>query len=773
MNKKITLSMFLILFLFLSIGSIHASDTNITDFAAIDSTDDSLQITQENHINSENMSINTDDILSDNKNKTEMSSSSSKVYQGGSYSVILKDSNANEVLANKTVNFVINNVNYSTTTNSKGIASVNLALDVGKYSAAAYFDGDSSYDSSNFTSDFNVLSTIKASDLTKYYKGSKQYSATFYDSLGNLLKNKMVTITVKGKSYSKKTNSKGVATLDINLKPGTYKITSTNPATGYKLTTNIKILSTISASDLKKVKGDSNKFKVKFYKSNGKALAKKYVKIKIKGKSYWYKTSSSGYVRLTLNNFKNGVFKVVSYNNDGTSKTNTVTIYRIANTKLYANGYTFAPGDNRQIKVKLTTSLGGSSVSGKIIKITIGGKTYSKKTGASGIVYMDLSSISKGLYNVKYQFVGNKFFKSSSDSKYITILDTNATKLAVKGTTRFGYGAHSSMNVVYTAGGVPLRGMAVKVTVEGTTYSGTTNNNGVVSVPIDLGVGNYTVSFTASGNDKVCGTSDSAKIEVFERSEAKLTWKSGTSFKDSLQKFKVLLTDKNGNPISGQTVELDIGDYVYSAKTASNGYATIKVYASMGNYKVEVKALGDNNFLPSSTSKSIKITVSKFKNGLNEKASGSYSSSYLKSSKNCPVNNAKIKALVKSVTSGLTDPVDKAKAIFNYVRDTIAYDYYYNSHRGAIGTLRYGRANCVDQAHLLISMYRTAGFMARYVHGSCRFSDGVYGHVWTQVLIGNTWVVGDPINSNNELGKINNWNANTFVLKNRYVSLPF
>ena len=116
LNKKITLSMFLILFLFLSISSINASDANMTDLAAIDSAGDSLKITEENHIDSEKLSINTDDILSDNKNKTEMSSSSSKVYQGGSYSVILKDSNANEVLANKTVNFVINNVNYSTTT---------------------------------------------------------------------------------------------------------------------------------------------------------------------------------------------------------------------------------------------------------------------------------------------------------------------------------------------------------------------------------------------------------------------------------------------------------------------------------------------------------------------------------------------------------------------------------------------------------------------------------------------------------------------------------
>jgi transglutaminase-like putative cysteine protease len=70
-------------------------------------------------------------------------------------------------------------------------------------------------------------------------------------------------------------------------------------------------------------------------------------------------------------------------------------------------------------------------------------------------------------------------------------------------------------------------------------------------------------------------------------------------------------------------------------------------------------------------------------------------------------------------------------------------------------------------------MYRTAGFKARYVHGTCVFSDGVFGHVWTQVLIGKNWVVADPISYKNSLGKIKNWNPNTFKLKSKYLSPPF
>jgi len=270
------------------------------------------------------------------------------------------------------------------------------------------------------------------------------------------------------------------------------------------------------------------------------------------------------------------------------------------------------------------------------------------------------------------------------------------------------------------------------------------------------------------------GTSGSCEINVFERSDgAKLVWKSGTSYKDNSQSFKVLLTGPDGKPISSQVVELTIDGITYIGKTASNGYATIKTSVDFGKYNVSVTAFGDNEYLPTSTSKSVNVALSKFGSGLNTKNTVSSLSAYHKSSKNCQVNNAKIKALVKSLTEGLTNDIDKAKDLFNYVRDNIWYDYYYDSHRGAVGTLNRGAANCADQAHLLIAMYRTAGFNARYVQGTCKFSDGWYGHVWTQVLIANTWVVGDPISYKNSLGKIKNWNANTYQLKNRYVSLPF
>ena len=73
------------------------------------------------------------------------------------------------------------------------------------------------------------------------------------------------------------------------------------------------------------------------------------------------------------------------------------------------------------------------------------------------------------IYNVQYKFNGNKFFKSAESSNYLTLLDTSQSKLTVKGTTKFGYGAHTSVKVALTAGDVPLIYTPVTFSIGGKT----------------------------------------------------------------------------------------------------------------------------------------------------------------------------------------------------------------------------------------------------------------------------------------------------------------
>ncbi|MDO5832559.1 MAG: transglutaminase domain-containing protein [Methanobrevibacter sp.] len=776
LRKRMLFVLFLALILVFSISAITANDSNMTDLSVLNSSDDSIQIgnaAQAEPIISDNTP--TDDYSNESSlNKTEFASPTTSVYYKGFYNVTLKDSN--DTLPNKTVTFTINKVNYTAVTDSNGVASINLELTPGKYTASAYFAGDETYESSSLTTSFEVLSTIKASNLSKYYKGSTKYTATLFDSYGNALANGNVTITVNGKSYTKKTNSKGEVSLAVNLKPGTYKIVSADPITGYKVTTTFKILPTITSKNIKKVAGSGRKFSAKFFKGNGKALANRYVKFKVKGKIYKVKTNSNGKAGLALKQLKKGKYKVICYNPDGFSKSYTVQIFkRKASTKLTSSFYTFLPNDDKVIRVKYSTALNDNSNVGRIIKIKINGKTYSKKTDSEGIASLSLKSFKKGLYTVEYSYGGTYYFKAAKTKNLVTIIDNASdTKLTVKSTKTFGYGAGTPFKVAFTAGGVPLPKRTMTFKVNGETYTQTTDNKGIAEVPINLNLGNYTITYKTNTKFKVNGTSGSCDIKVVKRDPSKVVWKCGKSYKDNLQTFKVLVTDANGKAVFGGDIELTIDGETFYSTVRSNGYATFKTEAPIGKYKVSVKFCGNNEFLPSSTSKSVNVKLSKFGNGLNQKNAASLKA-YLRSSWHCKVGSPAIKSLVKSLTSGLTNKVDKAKAIFNYVRDNLDYSYYYDTKYGASKTLKLKKGNCVDHSHLLVAMFRTAGFQARYVHGVCHFikSGDTTGHVWTQVKIGKTWVCADAISYGNDLGRIKNWNTKSYHVYGKYSSLPF
>lgn len=768
--------MLLALVLIFSAGAVQASEVNMTDSSALNYSDDEI-IQIENTAEAEPIISNSSSNASFSeaiKNKTELTSPTTNVYYKGSFNVTLKDSDS--ALANKTVTFTINKINYTAVTDENGVSSVNLDLNPGKYAATVYFAGDEGYEASSLTAAFKVLPTVKASNLSKYYKGSTKYTATFFDSYGNALANRNVNVTVNGKSYTKKTNSKGVVNMAVNLKPGTYKIVSTDPLTGYGVTTTFKILPTITSKNIKKVEGSGRKFTAKFFKGTGKVLAKKYVKFKVNGKIYKVKTNSKGQASLALKQLKKGTYNVVCYNPDGFSKTFKVQIFkRKASTKLTTGFYTFLPGDNKVIEVKYSTALNDNSNVGRVIKIKINGKTYSKKTDSNGIASLSVKSFKKGLYTVEYSYDGTKYFKAAKAKNLVTIIDNASdTKLTVKGTKTFGYGAGTPFKVAFTAGGVPLPKRTMTFNVNGKTYTQTTDNKGIAELPINLAIGNYTISYKTNTKFKVNGTSGSCDIKVIQRNASKVVWKCGTSYKDNLQTFKVLVTDSDGKAVSGGDIELTLDGETYCVSVGTNGYATFKASAPIGKYKVSVKFLGNNEFLPSSTSKSIDVKLSKFGKGLNEKNAVSLKA-YLKSSSYCKVGSPAIKALVKSLTSGLSNNVDKAKAIFNYVRDNLDYSYYYNSKYGASKTLKLKKGNCVDHSHLLVAMFRTAGFQARYVHGVCHFvkSGDTTGHVWTQVKIGKTWVCADATSYGNDLGRIKNWNTKSYHLHARYASLPF
>ena len=583
MKKQLLLTAFLALLVIFTASAVCASEVNVTDSYTTNLVDDTSDVSVpiENTADSSVLSVSSDSNVDNDPSKVSLSSEE-----------VLESENSNTLSTNSD--------SYSLSSDSNGVASVSSSSDDDKLGAG-----------SKVSSTIDVSKTITSKDVTKYYKGSAQYSATFLDKAGNPLANTNVKITVNKVTYTKKTNAKGVASLAVNLKPGSYKVEAVNPVTGYKLTNTFKILSTISASDVTKVYTDGRKFYATFLNSNGNALANKNIKFKINGKTYTKQTNSKGVASLTMYNLKKGTYKMVSYNVDGLTKTNTVKVVTSTTSKLTTSAYTFLKSDSKTVKVTLLNGLGYAPGAGKVIKFTVNGKTYSAKTNSKGVASLKLPSLSAGTYTVKYKFAGNSFYKASSASNKLYILPSKTSKFTVKSTTSFGKGADTPFKVALTSGTVPLVKKTVTLSLNGKSYTKTTDSNGIVSLPIDLAVGKYTISYKFKGDSKVNSKTGSSTITVKERSASKLTWKSGTSFYQGAQTYKVLLQDANSKALASKVVKLTVNSKTYSATTASNGYATFNVNVAPGSYSVSISypATGDNVNAPSS--KTVKISVEK------------------------------------------------------------------------------------------------------------------------------------------------------------------
>ena len=150
---------------------------------------------------------------------------------GEYFTATLVDAEGN-ALVNKSVQIGFNGKVYERTTDENGSVAlqVNLAK-AGGYTFAVCFLGDEDYNAS-----FNVAKitvekqTAKLTAKAASYKASaktKSISATFLTANGNAISGKKISFTVNGKTYSAKTNSKGVATVKVSIsKKGTYSFTA-------------------------------------------------------------------------------------------------------------------------------------------------------------------------------------------------------------------------------------------------------------------------------------------------------------------------------------------------------------------------------------------------------------------------------------------------------------------------------------------------------------------------------------------------------------------
>ena len=140
---------------------------------------------------------------------TEITPKDTTVVYGNNFYSILNDMYGNKLDGEK-ITFKINGKTYTDTTNSKGSAGFEIKLLSGKYSLKISYAGDEYYKAVSKTITVTVLastsvvignSILLTNGYLRIYLKSNEHSA---------IANKKVTVTIRGKTYTKKTNSEGI-----------------------------------------------------------------------------------------------------------------------------------------------------------------------------------------------------------------------------------------------------------------------------------------------------------------------------------------------------------------------------------------------------------------------------------------------------------------------------------------------------------------------------------------------------------------------------------
>lgn len=228
------------------------------------------------------------------------------IYQDGK--IINSQNNDSKVIFN------VNGVNY-TKELVNGKASIGINLNPGNYTITTFYhytDGLATK-----TNNIEVLSTILANDVVKFFRNGTQYCAKFLDGCGSPLVNASVIFNINGVFYKKQTDDNGMARLNINLFPGEYILTAIH-LNGEEKANIIKVLTTISAEDISLIENKSGVFVLKTHDGA------RNVSITIDGVEYIVQTDDGGVATLNVSLSK-GNHAVLSKNlNSGEEIFNTI-----------------------------------------------------------------------------------------------------------------------------------------------------------------------------------------------------------------------------------------------------------------------------------------------------------------------------------------------------------------------------------------------------------------------------------------------------------------
>ena len=381
------------------------------------------------------------------------------IYQDGK--IINSQNNDSKVIFN------VNGVNY-TKELVNGKASIGINLNPGNYTITTFYhytDGLATK-----TNNIEVLSTIQANDVVKFFRNGTQYCAKFLDGCGSPLVNASVIFNINGVFYKKQTDDNGMAKLNINLRPGVYILTAMHPDT-LMYGSNITVLSTILANDVVKFFRNGTQYCAKFLDGCGSPLVNASVTFNINGVLYKKQTDYEGISRLNINLFP-GEYILTAMHPDGLMYGYNITVLSTIHgddiVKFFRNG--------TQYCAKFLDGCGSPLVNASVT-FNINGVFYKKQTDDNGMARLNIN-LFPGEYILTAIHLNGE--EKANIIKVLTTISAEDISLIENKSGVFVLKTHDGAR-------------NVSITINGVEYIVQTDDGGVATLNVSLSKGNHAV----------------------------------------------------------------------------------------------------------------------------------------------------------------------------------------------------------------------------------------------------------------------------------------
>ena len=323
------------------------------------------------------------------------------------------------------------------TLDSDGKTRFNVEFGAGEQTITAAYSGDGEHYSSTNSSTYkfyNSTTYIGGSDMTVYYGYGGTYTVKLFDSKGAIA-GKKLTFVLNNVYYNRTTDANGEATISIDLAIGSHVVTVSFTADdeypSASTTNNINVLSSISATDMKRGHYSDYDYQATFFNSAGGRLANSNVQFIVNGVTYDVVTDANGVANLHAD-LSVGTYSVTIVSPSGEELQRTATIVQRIQENSDLNMYY---DDGSSFTVRVYGDDGNIAV-GQTVLFRVNGITYTENSNANGYASLKINLAHKS-YTMSVDFKGenakNKIVvKNIIIAKKTTNVKTTAKSLKIK-----------------------------------------------------------------------------------------------------------------------------------------------------------------------------------------------------------------------------------------------------------------------------------------------------------------------------------------------------